>query len=100
MSAGRKQNTLASLKTINNINMKISVLAFVALFGLAFTSCKKDYTCECKKIYTDTDGDTSTSADGTYTFKDSEARATTRCNDLEGAGTDLGGAYTRECQIQ
>jgi len=80
--------------------MKISVLAFVAVFGFAFTSCKKDYSCECKKIYTDADGSTSSSSDGTYTFKDSEARAATRCNDLESAGTDLGGEYTRECQIQ
>lgn len=80
--------------------MKISVLAFVALFGLAFTSCKKDYTCECKKIYTDSDGTSTTTADGTYTFKDSEGRATTRCNDLEGTGSTFGANYSRECQIQ
>ncbi len=79
--------------------MKISVLAFIALFGLAFTSCKKDYTCECRKIRTDGQGNTTSEADGTYTFKDSEARAATRCNDQEGTGTDLQGDYSRECDL-
>ena len=80
--------------------MKISVLAFVALFGFAFTSCKKDYTCQCKKIHSDSDGTSTTSSDGTYTFNDSEGRATTRCNDLEGTGSDIFGDYSRECELQ
>jgi hypothetical protein len=27
---------------------KIAPIAALALFAVAFTSCKKDYTCECK----------------------------------------------------
>ena len=79
--------------------MKISALAFIALFGFAFTSCKKDYTCSCQTVRTNEDGETSTTNDGTYTYKDSEARAATRCNDQETSGEDLLGTYTRECQI-
>lgn len=83
--------------------MKNSASTFVALLALvafSFTSCKKDYNCECKKIHTDSDGDVTTNSDGNYTFKDSQPRAESRCNALEGSGSDLGGTYTRECQIQ
>ncbi|WP_343632848.1 hypothetical protein [Fluviicola sp.] len=79
--------------------MKRVVVAVVALSGLALASCKKDYTCECRMIRTDDDGSTVTSSDGTYTFKDSRARAEDRCNDLEDSGTDILGEYTRECDI-
>lgn len=79
--------------------MKKVVVAVIALSGLALASCKKDYSCECRKIHTDDDGNTVTSSDGTYTFKDSRARAEDRCNDLEGSGTDILGDYTRECDI-
>lgn len=79
--------------------MKKVVVAVIALSGLALVSCKKDYSCECRKIHTDDDGNTVTSSDGTYTFKDSRARAEDRCNDLEGSGTDILGSYTRECDI-
>lgn len=82
--------------------MKRSIPAFVALgalFALSLTSCKKDYTCECKKIHTDSSGNSTTTSDGNYTFKDSKPRAETRCNDQEGSGSDIGGDYTRECEI-
>ena len=69
------------------------------LSGFALASCKKDYTCECRKIYTDDNGNVVSSSDGSYTFKDSRARAEDRCNDLETSGSDLGGDYTRECDI-
>jgi hypothetical protein len=90
---------LASTKTNKNNVMKISVLAFVALFGFAFTACKKDYTCKCQRVYTNNDGETTTENDQTYTFKDSEARAATRCNDQEGTGSTITGDYTRECEL-
>jgi len=79
--------------------MKKVFLALVVLSGFALGSCKKDYTCECKKIHSDDNGNSVTTADGTYTFKDSRARAEDRCNDLEGTGSDIGGDYTRECNI-
>jgi len=80
--------------------MKRAVLALAVLSVFSLASCKKDYVCNCQKVYTDPDGSTSSSSDGSYTFKDSKPRAETRCNDQEGSGTDLGGDYTRECQIQ
>jgi len=78
--------------------MKKIILALVVLSGVALASCKKNYTCECRKIHTD-DGTSVSTSDGSYTFKDSRARAEDRCNELEGTGTDLGGDYTRECDI-
>nr|WP_294859746.1 hypothetical protein [uncultured Fluviicola sp.] len=79
--------------------MKKVFLALVILSGFALGSCKKDYTCECRKIHTDDNGTSVTTSDGSYTFKDSKARAADRCNEMEGTGTDLGGDYTRECDI-
>lgn len=79
--------------------MKKVFLAFVVVSTLALASCKKDYTCECKKIHTDDNGNSITSSDGSYTFKDTRVRAEDKCNDLEGSGTDILGDYTKECQI-
>ena len=79
--------------------MKKVVVAVIALSGLALASCKKDYSCECKLIHTDEDGNTVTTSDGTYTFKDTRPRAEDRCNDLEESGNDFFGPYSRECNI-
>lgn len=79
--------------------MKRAILALVVLSAFTMASCKKEYTCTCRKIYTDGDGNTTTESDGTYTFKDSRPRAEERCNDQEGSGSDIFGDYTRECQI-
>ena len=79
--------------------MKKSVIAIVALFTLSFASCKKEYKCECEKTRTGSSTTIST-ADGNYTFKDTRARAESRCNDQEGSGTDGFGNYTRDCEIR
>ncbi len=68
----------------------------VALTTLA--SCKKDYTCKCSKIYSDSTGSTSVN-DGSYILKDNEARAADQCNKQESTGTDLRGNYSRQCDI-
>lgn len=79
--------------------MKNSVIAIIALFTLSLASCKKDYKCECTK--TRTSGSSSlTTADGDYTFKDTRARAESRCNDQEGTGSDGLGDYTRDCDVK
>jgi len=79
--------------------MKNSVIAIIALFTLSLASCKKDYNCECTK--TRTSGSSSlTTEDGNYTFKDTRARAESRCNDQEGTGSDGLGDYTRDCDIK
>ncbi len=79
--------------------MKKFIFILVISLGAGLVSCKKNYTCECKKIHSDDNGNSVTTSDGSYTFKDSRARAEDRCNDLEGTGTDIGGDYTRECDI-
>ena len=79
--------------------MKKVFLALVVVSGFTMASCKKEYTCECKKIHTDDNGTSVTTSDGSYTFKDSRVRAEDKCNDLEGSGTDIMGDYSRECSI-
>ncbi|MNJ91906.1 hypothetical protein D3C87_95610 [compost metagenome] len=79
--------------------MKKVFLALVVVSGFTMASCKKEYTCECKKIHTNSNGNSVTTSDGNYTFKDSRVRAEDKCNDLEGSGTDIMGDYTRECSI-
>ncbi len=79
--------------------MKKVVVALVVLSGFTLASCKKDYTCECRKIHTDDDGSSVSTSDGSYTFKDSKVRAADKCNDLEENGTDILGDYSRECDI-
>ncbi|HLP11561.1 MAG TPA: hypothetical protein VK177_06470 [Flavobacteriales bacterium] len=78
--------------------MKRIILAVAVLGVFSFSSCKKEYTCKCQKIYTGNSGSV-TFDDGTYTFKDSRPRAEDRCNELEKSGSDLGGEYTRECSV-
>jgi len=79
--------------------MKKSVIAIVALFTLGLASCKKEYKCECEKTRTGSSTTIST-ADGNYTFKDTRARAESRCNDQESTGTDGFGSYSRDCEIR
>jgi hypothetical protein len=79
--------------------MKKLVIAIVALFTMSLVSCKKNYECECS--ITRTNGSTTTTTDdGNYTFKDTRARAESRCNDQEDSGEDFFGPYTRDCQIK
>ncbi|HEX8515775.1 MAG TPA: hypothetical protein VF868_06205 [Bacteroidia bacterium] len=82
--------------------MKKTILISM-LFAIASTtlnSCKKEYFCDCKKVYSGSSG-TTTSDDGVYTFTDSRTRAESRCNQEEKTGTDLlGGNYSRECEIR
>lgn len=75
------------------------LVILIAVCSLGLMSCKKDYTCNCKKIRTDEDGNTTTTSDGSYTFKDNAARAEKRCDEQERSDSDILGDYTRECQV-
>lgn len=81
--------------------MKKSILFAIGLLFVAtsMTSCKKDYTCKCSKTYTSGTG-SSTNDHSVYTYKDTRVRAEERCNDNSETGTDLGGDYSINCQIQ
>lgn len=82
--------------------MKKSIMfgLLLTIGATTFTSCKKEYNCSCKKVYTGSSSTTSYQ-DDIYTFKDTRARAESRCNEQEGTGSDVvGGAYSRECEIK
>ncbi|MCG8576274.1 MAG: hypothetical protein MI810_15400 [Flavobacteriales bacterium] len=73
---------------------RIILSSFIALGVLAFTSCKKDYTCECT---TTTAG---VSATASTTITDTKKNATESC-DAGDATTTVGGiTATTECEIK
>lgn len=75
------------------------LIILVAALGLGtLTSCKKDYECKCTKTYTGT-STTVTSDDGQYTYRETKPRAIERCDTNDKTGSDLGGNYTRNCDI-
>ena len=81
--------------------MKKTILLAGLLFtiGTSMVSCKKDYVCKCSKTYTTGTG-SSTSDFSDYTYKDSRTNAESRCNANEKTGSDIGGDYSINCQIQ
>lgn len=82
--------------------MKYQHLLFLAILSImfvSFTSCKKDYTCQCSKTYTSGTG-TSTQEYSVYTYNENRKRAEDRCNENTKSGSDLFGNYSINCQIQ
>ncbi len=80
--------------------MKSTMLIIgMAIVATTMFSCKGEYTCNCSKIYTDSNG-THTYDDGSYILKDNAARAESQCDKQERTGTDLGGDYSRQCQVE
>ena len=77
----------------------VTILIIALLTGIIMPSCKKEYLCKCTKTYT---GPTSSATydDDHYTYRDTRSRAADRCNQNERTGTDLGGSYTRNCDIE
>ena len=64
---------------------KIATIATLALFAVAFTSCKKDYTCTCKvtvngQVVTEVTNDL-----GKQTKKDAEAACSAKVANVGGA---------------
>lgn len=79
---------------------RILLVAVVALGATTtMVSCKKEYSCQCKKTYTKNGGSV-TIDDNVYTYKDTRVKAEKRCNDNEGQGSDIGGDFTRDCEIK
>ncbi len=81
--------------------MKNTILlaSILLLAATSIVSCKKDYTCTCSKTYTSGSG-TTTQKYSIYTYKDTRKRAVDRCNSNDTQGTDLGGNYSVNCQIE
>jgi len=80
---------------------KVLLMAFVA--GLAMTSCKKDYTCECVTSSNDPD---EPSTKTTLTFKDKKKKAESSCNSLDRTYTETDPItketynFTYDCSIK
>lgn len=74
-------------------------LAACLLIATTFTSCKKDYKCQCSKTYTTGTG-TNTSNYSVYTYHENRSRAETRCSANADSGSDLFGNYSINCEIQ
>jgi uncharacterized lipoprotein YehR (DUF1307 family) len=68
---------------------KLLPIALVAVAAMTFTSCKKDYTCEC----TVSAGGVSSTT--TYTFKDTKSGAESKCNSQATSG-----GVTATCKIK
>ncbi|HXD91974.1 MAG TPA: hypothetical protein VNX01_02110 [Bacteroidia bacterium] len=80
------------------ITTKILLAGIVAVAFLT-TGCEKDYICKCSKTYTSGSG-SSTQNYSTYTYHDTKTTAISRCNGNETSGSDLGGNYSINCEIQ
>lgn len=78
--------------------MKKSILFVLALGLVAFTSCKKDYTCVCA-ITTDT-GTSTTQSSESETIHDKEDEAKTTCAAESGTASGGGVTVTKVCAIQ
>jgi hypothetical protein len=81
--------------------MKKVILSAAVLLclGTTLVSCKKDYTCKCSKTYTN--GSTTVTSDySTYSYRDTKTKAISRCDENSKSGSDLGGNYSINCDIQ
>lgn len=62
---------------------KITTLAMLALFAVAFTSCKKDYTCECTYA--------NAALNSSSEIKTTKKDAQDKCDALHAAASPVGG---------
>jgi hypothetical protein len=79
--------------------MKKITLLTVVLAGLAFASCKKDYTCKCTVVSTTAAVSvttTSSGATGKMKKKDAEAK----CNEGDSSTSLLGTSVVSTCEIE
>ena len=68
--------------------------ALIAIFAFGMTSCKKDYTCECKSTPSDSFYDYST------TFHAKKADAKTACDVLDYTTSNGTSTVTVNCEIK
>lgn len=62
---------------------KITLVAAVTLLAVSFTSCKKDYTCECTY--------SNTALNSSSTIKTTKKDAEEKCKTLNDAASPVGG---------
>lgn len=74
---------------------KITSIAAIALFAVVFTSCKKDYTCEC----TSKDSNGTVMSSSTVTIKATKKDAKAACNE-EATVSGGGNSITMSCSLK
>ena len=74
------------------------LLLVAAVAGMALTSCKKDYTCECTTS-TNVLGMTQ-SATASTTIKDTKSKAKEACEKGNSTANTFGGTVTTACAIK
>jgi len=78
------------------------LLAACAVLAVGFTSCKKEYKCECSVSVTDQNGNEvpGMSNSASYTFKDTKSKAKDAC-DGKSVTSEAGGMKaTYKCAIK
>ena len=78
--------------------MKKITLLTIVLAGLAFASCKKDYTCTCTTTTTSGSG-TVTASGSSATGKMSKKDAESKCDENDATVTSGGNSVTTACAI-
>lgn len=74
---------------------KIAPIAAIALFAIATTSCKKNYTCECVSTSNGTQIGTTS-----FDIKDKKSNAETECNKGDSEVTAGGVTAKTDCEIK
>lgn len=76
---------------------KIAPIALVALMAVAFTSCKKDYTCKCTATV---NGQVFATGSTTKSIKDTKKKAKDACNQGDSESTSGGITTKVDCEIE
>jgi hypothetical protein len=93
----KSKNVFLELKSKK---MKKVVLAAVVLGTLSMVSCRKEWTCECTSVYTDTDsGISATSVESTTLNKLKPSQVDAVCNSLGAAESTPTSSLVRTCEV-
>ncbi len=82
--------------------MKTILLSFTAILAFGFTSCKKQYTCECKReLYAGPGAHVNTTTEMKYIKAKSESSAASTCvNNNSQALDDKGFGHITICDLK
>ncbi|MES2565584.1 MAG: hypothetical protein V4565_01880 [Bacteroidota bacterium] len=80
--------------------MKRALFSILTLIiASCITSCKKDFTCSCSKIYKNSTGNNIREY-SVKTYRDSRSGAEEKCKAQVESGSDDTGNYSLNCQIE
>ena len=80
--------------------MRKAILGAIVLGTLSMMSCRKEWTCECTSVYTDTDsGASATSVESTTLNKLKPSQVDGVCNRLGAAESSPTYSLVRTCEV-